>query len=248
MAPRFSVIVATLLRPSYPALVASLRRQTFADFELVARADVGPGVNEYVARNRAVAQATGEVLVFLDDDATARPDHLARLDRAFRERPGLVAVSGALRGDMWGQGVQDLDKKGWWVGANLAIRADVFRELGGFEESWGLPEVPRGWRADTDIGWRIEDHYPGWWVHDGTLVVDHPGPMGSVWQPQVEGVFFRRHRARCLERFVPVDPRLQQFLLETQDLAPPETARVLKCRRDLRQFMPGLPVLPQEGA
>ncbi len=240
--PLFSVVAATLVRGSYGALVASMRRQTFRDFEFVARSDPG---NEYIARNRGAVQARGEWLVFIDDDAVAPPGHLARLAEDIHTRPGSVAFSGPLRGNMFGSGDFLLDREGWWVGANMAVRRDIFLERP-FEETWGLPYTPRGWRADTDLGFSIEDRYPGRWHHDPELVVGHPGPMQSVWDPRVEDVFFRRWRSRYIERFVPVDPRGQQFLLETQDLTPEETARVVKCRTEMRKTMPQLPVLPQE--
>ncbi|MBF6555475.1 MAG: glycosyltransferase family 2 protein [Acidimicrobiales bacterium] len=240
---RFSVVVATLVRGSYPALVASVRRQTLRSWELIARADAG---NEYLARNRGAVQARGEVLVFVDDDATLRPSHLHRLVEDFESRPDLVAVSGPLQGDMFGSGNILLDHRGWWVGANMAVRRDVFLERP-FEETWGLGRTPRGWRADSDLGFSIEERYPGRWLHDSELVVDHPGKMQSVWDPEVEALFFQRWRSRYIERFVPVDPRGQQFLLETQDLTADERAKVVSARRELRRNMPGLPVLPQEA-
>ncbi|MGI0131110.1 MAG: glycosyltransferase family A protein [Thermoplasmata archaeon] len=241
--PLFTVIAATLLRPSYAGLVASVRRQTFHDFEFMARSDPG---NEYIARNRGAEQARGDWLVFADDDAVVPPGFLARLAADILARGDLVAVSGPLRGNMWGRGTEILDKSGWWVGANMSVRRDVFLQRP-FEETWGLGRTPRGWRADSDLGFSVEERFPGRWVHDSALVMDHPGTMQSQWDPQVEDVFFRRWRSRYLERFIPVDPRGQQFLLETQDLSPDEAAHIVKCREELRKIMPTLPVLPQEG-
>jgi glycosyltransferase involved in cell wall biosynthesis len=235
--------MATLLRSTYPSALASLRRQTFKDFQLMARADPG---NEYIARNRAAAKADGEWLVFMDDDAIAPPDWLQHLDALVTSRPELVAVSGPLRGDMFGSGVMTLDKPGWWVGANLAVRKDVFLERP-FEETWGLDHVPRGWRADSDLGFSIEGRYPGRWLHDGQWIMDHPGKMQSIWDPEVEDVFFQRWRKQYLERFIPLDPRGQQFLLDTQILTPEERTIVLNARKQLRKAMPNLPVLPQEA-
>lgn len=241
--PKFSVIVATLLRPSYASLVAAIRRQTFMDGELLARADPG---NEYIARNRAAMTARGGWLVFMDDDAVPSPGYLAHLAAVVTKRPELVAVSGALRGNLWGQGLTVVDQPGWWIGAVLAARRDVFLERP-FEETWGLGRIPRGWRADTDWGFSIEERYPGRWLHDGGWVMDHPGKMQSVWDPEVEDVFFRRWREQYIERFIPVDPRGQQFLLETQILTADEKEKVLKARKELRKSMPQLPVLPEEA-
>lgn len=231
-----------MLRPSYASLVASLRHQTRHDYELIARNDPG---NEYIARNRGAQQAVGDWLVFADDDSTLRPDHLDRIDRATLGTPDLVAVSGALEGNMFGQGPMRVSHRGWWIGANMAVRRDVFLERP-FEEDWGLGHTPKGWRADSDLGFSIEDRYPGRWEHLEDLVVDHPGPMGSVWQPDVEDVFFKRWRSRYIERFAPVDPRGQQFLIETQELTPEERRDVLKCRKATRATMPDLPKLAGE--
>jgi glycosyltransferase involved in cell wall biosynthesis len=241
--PLFSVICATLVRPSYSALVSSVRRQTFHDFEFIARSDPG---NEYIARNRAVAQARGTYCVFCDDDALLRPNHLALLARAIASNESPPALGGPLQGNMFGGGTVLLNEPGWGVGANMTIRRDVLNQRGGFEETWGLPRTPRGWRADTDMWWWIEDAFLGGatWIPD--LVVDHPGIMTSVWEPDVEGVFFRRWRKRYIARFAPVDPRGQEFLLRTQDLTADEKAEVLKCRRALRSRVAGMPELPEE--
>lgn len=243
--PLFSVICATLIRPTYKSLVASVRRQTFHDFEFIARADPG---NEYIARNRAIAQARGRYMVFADDDAQLRPTHLAGLAQAIRENDGPPALGGPIMGNMFGQGTMIVNEPTWGVGANMVISREALDKVGPFEERWGLSRVPRGWRADTDMWWRIEDAYVGGATWLPNLIVDHPGQMQSVWDPEVEGVFFRRWRRRYMARFLAVDPRGQQFLLETQDLTPEEAAEVVRCRKALRARMPQLPVLPQESA
>jgi hypothetical protein len=246
--PVFSVICATLFRPSYMSFVLSLRAQQFRSdrFEYIGRGDSGTGVNEYVARNRAAKEAKGEFLVFRDDDTVLPSGHLRLLAEALDRHPEAEAVGGPLRGNMWGQGIMEVNQPEWGIGANMAIRRDVFEELGGFEENWGLDHTPRGWRADTDMWWRLDARGPKscLWVNE--LVVEHPGPMGSVWQPDVEQVFFRRWRERCLKEFVPVDPRLGQFLLETEPLSDEERALVLKARAAFRKTMPDLPVLSAE--
>jgi hypothetical protein len=49
-----------------------------------------------------------------------------------------------------------------------------------------------------------------------------------------------------MKRFLAVDPRLQQFLLQTQDLTADERAKVISARAVSRRSIPGLPVLEAE--
>ncbi len=239
----FSIVVATLRRPSYARLVQSITNQDYADWELVARYD--PEVNEYVSRNRAVKEAKGKFLLFTDDDCIVPAGYL-RTAAVFTRRHNPVAVSGPLQGNMWGTGTMRVEAKGWGIGANLIVRRDAFEAVGGFEEDWGLGHAVKGWRADTDLWWKLEDKYHGRVAHAAELVMQHPEMMKAQWIPEVEDVFFRRWRARVMERFVPVDPRLQQFLLETQDLEGGERDQVLKARAEMREKIPSLPVLETE--
>ncbi len=54
---------------------------------------VAEGENPSRQRNQAVAQASGEIVYFLDDDSLVDPDCLQRLDEHFRD-PTVVAVGG----------------------------------------------------------------------------------------------------------------------------------------------------------
>ncbi len=51
-----------------------------------------PGV--LPANREGLPLVTGEILCFIDDDAAARPDWIARLERGFEENPGLGAMGG----------------------------------------------------------------------------------------------------------------------------------------------------------
>lgn len=108
--PFFSIVMATHHRPATLArAIASLRAQTCADFEIllvadaldpetaaVVARDLGPadsflkrtGTNGPAeSRNRGLAMARGEWVIFLDDDDTFEPHHLATL-KPHCERPG----------------------------------------------------------------------------------------------------------------------------------------------------------------
>jgi glycosyltransferase involved in cell wall biosynthesis len=207
----FTVIVATLNRPTLRDTLNSLRRQMFRDFEVLTWTG---GVNEYEARNLAAERAKGEVLAFIDDDAYAHREWLKNAYRYFQD-PEVYVLTGPVEGDCFGWGVWlRLSHKYWGIGTNMFVRKWVFHEVGGFEVNWGLKPPVRGWRSDTDLTWRILDRYgEEHYVHAEDVLVYHPRRMQSVWEPRVEGRFYLRHRARCLRIFAPVDPRLCSFIV-----------------------------------
>jgi len=116
-APLFSVVVTTWNRPALLAdALASLRAQTFHDFEVVLVNDCGAPVEHllgdsvfpltYVrlgrnggpaaARNAAHRLARGRYLVYLDDDDLFLPAHLQVLAEALQAHPGEVVYTDAL--------------------------------------------------------------------------------------------------------------------------------------------------------
>ncbi|MEM2373003.1 MAG: glycosyltransferase, partial [Thermoproteota archaeon] len=209
----FSVIVATKglqHRPSLRDTLRAIREQTFKDFELIT--DDSPG-NEYIARNHAARKARGEVLVFIDDDAMPREDCLENAYRYFLD-PKVKILTGVVEGDLWGHGVwYRISKPYWFIGTCLFVRKKAFFEVGGFEETWGLDRIPRGWRSDTALGYEIVERYgPDCYVHAEDVVVVHPKPMQSIWEPEVEARFYRKYRNWVLSYIAPYDARICQFI------------------------------------
>jgi len=100
------------------------------------------------ARNRAIAEARGEVILFADDDILVEPDWLTEMHRPFGHSPRVGAVGGEVI-PVFPDGVPPWIA-GWHrplayrrdpgplpanqnpMGANVAIRAAVFTELGPF--------------------------------------------------------------------------------------------------------------------
>jgi glycosyltransferase involved in cell wall biosynthesis len=134
------------------------------------------------ARNRALAEAKGEVVAFLDDDVTVEPTWLWGLRRAWAENPDAGCVTGLvlpmaldteaqvlfeLRGgfrrgfrparygaERYRERHYPAGSGRFGAGANMSLRRDLVRALGGFDEALdtGRP-LPGG--GDLDIFYRV---------------------------------------------------------------------------------------------
>ena len=140
-----------------------------------------PGLD--FARNRAVREATGDWLAFLDDDVVADPGWLAGLHGAVAAHPDAAAVTGLVlpyaleteaqvlfeRAGGFRRGFRPLRYRGstlagnrlyptgpgiFGAGANMAFRLDVLREIGGFDEALDTgAPLPGG--GDLDVFYRV---------------------------------------------------------------------------------------------
>lgn len=148
---------------------------------------VEPGQNLGFAGgcNRGADEASGDVVVFLNPDTVVEPGALSALERTLEDRsigiamarlrlldrPELlnsggtvVHVSGLAWAGRYGEPaeeVRELEDVAAPSGAALAIRRDLFRELGGFTEELFM------YLEDTELGWRAHLH--------GLRVVVDPG-------------------------------------------------------------------------
>ncbi len=119
------------------------------------------------AHNRALVEATGEILAFTDDDVVADPQWLSSLAAAFATGDDVACVTGMIvpleldtQAQWWLEGyagfskgfarkVYNLDRDRpddvlfpyaagkLGSGANMAFRPDVLREIGGFDTALG---------------------------------------------------------------------------------------------------------------
>jgi GT2 family glycosyltransferase len=129
--------------------------------------------NISAARNAGLAQAAGEVVAFIDDDAVAEPSWLSRLSAPFTD-PSVVAATGFVRDRngislQWGAawidrfgvdhpieiadagGVFDAeaDRAIKTQGTNCAFRRDALLAIGGFDPAY------RFFHDETDVNLRL---------------------------------------------------------------------------------------------
>ena len=133
-----------------------------------------PNKGLVIARERGRLEAAGDVLVYVDADCRAPRTWLARIERHFAAKPGLVALSGNYRfydWDWWGRTLiraYDLTLAPLthvlvkyvlrigvvFYGGNFAVRREALVRIGGFDTSIEFHG------EDTNIGRRLAEIGP----------------------------------------------------------------------------------------
>ena len=119
------------------------------------------------ARNRGAAEATGDVLVFVDADVIVHPDAFTRLRAAFDADPVLAAVFGCYDDSPEAPGLVSLFRNllhhhvhhgsggpatTFWTGLG-AIRCEAFRSVDGFDaDRFRVPSI-----EDVELGMRLAE-------------------------------------------------------------------------------------------
>ncbi len=113
--------------------------------------------NRGKARNAGLARASGDAIVFVDDDVVVPPHFLAAHARAHHDEIFPLAVSGPI------VNVPSAEHRpppsavnasnAFFVTCNVSVRAASLRAVGGFDESFDL----YGWE-DTELGARLRAH------------------------------------------------------------------------------------------
>jgi GT2 family glycosyltransferase len=185
---KVSIIIATHARPeSLARLLKSLKPQLRDNCELIVAENGTPALSKLPnseivklhlhdrragkcrIQNLAISKATGDVLVFLDDDLFVAADYLDQLKRFFVFHPEFAAMKGRVLpqedprkvvGQNWvyldlpivDHGNEIVEVKGV-LGANMAFRAPALRAVGPFDERLGPGAA--GHEEETEMSARI---------------------------------------------------------------------------------------------
>lgn len=136
------------------------------------------------ARNRAIAEAAGEILAFTDDDGVADPGWTGAVQRVFAEQPDVMAVTGPVvpleieteaqklfevyggfgrgferrwcraQGDHRGRAVGHHRPAQFGTGANMAFRREIFSRIGGFDPALDVGTATGG-GGDLEMFFRV---------------------------------------------------------------------------------------------
>lgn len=153
--------------------LARTRRAATPELRYVHEAEVGLSA----ARNRGVAEARGDIVVFTDDDVLAPPGWLAALVGALERAPEAAAVGGKvelllprarpgwLEPDLegflaavdYGDTTTALVPPHYPVGANMAVRRAWLHKVGRFKTSLGRRGKAIGGSEEQELFLRIFD-------------------------------------------------------------------------------------------
>ena len=133
--------------------VQRVATEEFASRGVTVIASTGRGAS--AARNSGVAAASGDVVVFIDDDVHPSRTWLAAMVRPFERHPGVVAVGGRILPD-YEPGTRTVPDELLWlvgctyrghregagpftrpIGSTMAFRRRALDEVGGFPSAFG---------------------------------------------------------------------------------------------------------------
>ena len=168
----------------------SRARSAFPSADVV-ESEGNPGLS--AARNSGVGAAGGEIVAFLDDDATADPTWLEEIVRAY-EDPDVIGVGGVADPN-WAEDAAPgwLPREFYWaigcsyrglpvqtapirnpIGATMSFRSSVFDRVGGFSDGIGrVGRTPLGCE-ETEFSIRARKAFPeGSVLHVPAARVEH---------------------------------------------------------------------------
>ena len=170
-----SVIIPTKDRPELllRCVEAVLAQEVEVDFEVLVVNDAGcpvstfirsqlrviviegPGRGPAAARNAGLAEASGDIVLFTDDDAVPQEGWIRAALSALADAPEAVGVAGRVESPsfdpLYEHSVRSDGAVGNYITCNIAYRRAALVQVGGFDEGFPYPAA-----EDRDLGYRME--------------------------------------------------------------------------------------------
>ncbi|APX96716.1 glucosyl-dolichyl phosphate glucuronosyltransferase [Natronorubrum daqingense] len=143
------------------------------------------------SRTRGAELATGDVVAFIDDDATAAPTWVEELVNTYEETDA-IAAGGKMTGDWIAGKPATLPEEFYWLigvtypgfassgdeirntfESNISFRRDVFVNLGGFDPELGPDADSYSHSEGAEIGTRLQRRYGRGVVYNPDAIVAH---------------------------------------------------------------------------
>ena len=155
-----------------PEVIAAARQRATCRFEVIDQANSGLAKG----RNAGIARATGERIIFIDDDVLPLPNFVEEHVRSHDEHPKAIVRGGAINVESF----EDLPPPVWsirnysgnyfWT-TNVSVPLVTIRAIGGFNETF----AEYGWE-DIDVGLRLR--------FGGVKAVFNPKALVYHWKPR----------------------------------------------------------------
>lgn len=230
------------------AAVASLQNQTQTPQEIIVVIDHNPALLERArahlkdmilvenqeqrglsgARNTGIALSRSKIVAFMDEDAAAAPDWLARLAQHY-EDDRVMGVGGAIEPVWLGGRPRWFPEEFHWVvgctyrgmpteraqvrnliGCNMSFRREVFEEIGGFRSGIGRVGAHPVGCEETELCIRANQHFQGrMFLYDPEARVFHNVPeTRSNWDYFRSRCYAEGLSKALIARFVGADSSL----------------------------------------
>ncbi len=155
-----------------PAVIERARRRATCAFVVVDQPNSGLAKG----RNAGIARASGERIIFIDDDVLPLPNFVEEHLRTHAAQPQAIVRGGAINVEsfddlpvpLWT--IKDYSGNYFWT-TNVSVPLATIREIGGFNESFS----EYGWE-DIDVGLRLRFR--------GTKAVFNPKALVYHWKPR----------------------------------------------------------------